>query len=565
MSPSDLYAVARLGALLGSTACAGGGPKAVIVDEPGAALAGGPPTFAGPGGAAQDGGVEVDHLPWPSCAAPAGPPRFWLHDPGPGWSEQGSPTDDDAGGWGLAVDDFNDDGHLDLFLPDFGRSFLFLGDGRGQLHPAHDRLPDLPERASGALSSDLEGDGLPDLIVLIKGGPNLILRNTGDGFTRHGDPASTWGEAPSALWTAGAGLGDLDGDGLLDLVTATFLDMDDPDTRTGLPRNGLWRGQADANFLPIHEALPSAGRHSMAHTAALVDANIDGVADLYMVNDKPSLHPSEMFWGGPGGLQSHADCGLRVYTYGMGLGEGDLNGDGWMDYAISGWGETALVVSDGAGGWANEALARGLTKGSADPVGWGLDLVDIDRDGDLDVLVANGPEFDVDGSIGRDISINPPFQPWTLSLQGVDGRFTDGTAAYGLDLPGRRRGFIWADLDEDGQPELIAREIAKGVAEIWTQPCSSAPAVELRLSWPGAPNHEAVGAELWVEAGGRSHRAAIRAGGLNLASSGPRTARLSLPGAEQIDQLRIRWPDGLETTHLDLPIQGQLLLTRPGD
>ena len=103
------------------------------------------------------------------------------------------------------------------------------------------------------------------------------------------------------------------------------------------------------------------------------------------------------------------------------------------------------------------------------------------------------------------------------------------------------------------------------MAEIWKQPCSSAPAVELRLSWPASANHEAVGAELWVEAGGRRHRAAIRAGGLNLASSGPRTARLSLPGAGRIDQLQIRWPDGLETSHADLPIDGQLLLTRPGD
>jgi hypothetical protein len=243
-----------LAASLFALGCTHGGPKDASADPLGASAAGAPIFFTGVD-VVSDGGVEVDHRPWPRCTAPAGPTRFWLHNPGPGWSAQGSPTDADAGGWGLAVDDFDDDGHLDVFLPDFGRSFLFLGDGAGGLHPAHDQLPDQPERAVGALSADHDVDALPDLIVLVKGGPNVILRNTGSGFSRPDDPTASWGEAPGALWTAGGALGDQDGDGWLDLVTATFLDMDDPELPAALAAL-RWHGYRTENRYMVFQALP---------------------------------------------------------------------------------------------------------------------------------------------------------------------------------------------------------------------------------------------------------------------------------------------------------------------
>jgi hypothetical protein len=509
-------------------------------------------------------GVAVDFQAFAACTPFEGaePSAFRRADPGPDWAIQPAGVADDRAGWGLAVDDFDGDGHLDVFLPEFGQGQLFLGDGAGGLRAAHERLPPLPEPGMSASAADLDSDGDPDLVIGNNGAPNTVLINEGGWFQRHSAPESTWGTAPVGLGTQSQTIGDIDGDSILDVIFATFY-APEAVPEPELHPNTAFVGDGAGCFAPSPNGLPADAIYTPANTVGLIDFNEDGALDLFVINDKPAEFTAQAYEGdGQGRFRAlPAELGLRVPIQGMGLAEGDLNGDGTMDYAITGWDEIAVLLSDGRGGWAESSRALGVVAREGAPVGWGLDFEDIDLDGDLDIVVANGPPYDVYGRIGRGPIPNPPVQPWAVFVQGSDGAFTEAADALGLGAAGRRRGFVFADLDEDGQPELIARELANGAAEVWAPACRAEAALEVRLEDAGG-NRRAIGAQLELQVDGRRMKRAIRASTTNIASSSPPIARFGLGLEPGPAALTVRWPDGERTVLTDVPTDGVLTVRR---
>jgi hypothetical protein len=167
---------------------------------------------------------------------------------------------------------------------------------------------------------------------------------------------------------------------------------------------------------------------------------------------------------GPGGARVlrftdvTAAAGIDVRSYGMGVAAGDFDNDGWVDLYRTGLGGSVMLRNRGDGTFA-DVTAR---SGTANPGGWGVSaaLVDIDRDGWLDLYVGNYLIYSVAADIDcLSVTGQPDYcppnsyrgQPDRLYRNRGDGTFADVTrtalvgGAYGPAL-----GVSTADFDGDG-------------------------------------------------------------------------------------------------------------------
>lgn len=473
----------------------------------------------------------------------------WLESHPPGWDAQPTGVDHETAGWGVAVADVDRNGTLDVYLPHFGPDQLFLRGHDGSVTDASDRLPGLSDPSFGATPVDAEGDGDIDIAVANEGG-NVLLLNDGTGrFSAVAD--STFVGQAGVERAHHFSWGDLDGDGRLDAFVPTFYHLGGiaPDENLLLRAKGRlrWervRGWAGEEGVGLEVSPANAG--------GLVDLDGDGNIDVYVINDKPGegFRSGARFGDGLGGFVAAEGDGLDVAMQGMGLGLGDVNGDGVLDAVVTGWDELALLVSiagaDEAGVarervWANAAMARGIVTGGEAVVGWAAHLADLDNDTDLDALVAYGPDYSPDGSLGQGPRENPVRQPIVV-YRNDGGRFTRDDALQ-PGAPGNHRGLVVTDLDGDGWLDMVARDLAAGPARMHLARCGRARAVELHLVQRGT-NPEAIGARVWVQLpDGRVLLRDALLGTEGIASGASPTLHVGVGDATAVDVL-VRWPDG---------------------
>jgi hypothetical protein len=119
------------------------------------------------------------------------------------------------------VGDFDRDGELDIVAThdDDALLHVLIADGKGGFYQGKGSVIELPERAWGAASADLDGDGALDLVLGTAGerGP-MILQ--GDGSGAFAAPQRV--EKPQGQEPSYPALGDVDGNGKLDIVTSNF-------------------------------------------------------------------------------------------------------------------------------------------------------------------------------------------------------------------------------------------------------------------------------------------------------------------------------------------------------
>ena len=482
---------------------------------------------------------------------------------------QGRPEHKTAGGSGIYAADVDLDDDVDLLLGDdyFGPRLL-VNDGKGGFTELEGAVPyPFSPHASGigAVLADLNGDDLPELITASLGAI-LLYPNAGGHFS---EPSYLWQSDLPYTIPGSLSLGDLDGDGDLDLAMSGLEWISDPcqlsnSCQEDLPNPGspilLFQNNGDMSFTALEPLLVyDEPGHSVA--LSFTDREGDGDMDLLVLQDQGrngrTEAPPSAFYRNDGGVLTNdaPEVHTNLTISGMGLATWDLNLDGILDYCMTDTGPIHCLISDSAG-WYDAGVAMGLVpKDVVDAEawsGWSIELEDFDNDGLPDVAVAGG---------------RPTGETQTTTAYAdaifhgkEDGTFEDLSTTLGFGDTRDHFGMAAADWDGNGALDLVLGT-SYGPPSRWDSPCTKGAWTQITLR--GAPeNSSAIGALVEVEAGGvllRRELSSTRAMGQSLAP-----LHFGLGSAARIDRIRIRWPDGATSEFADLPARRPLSAYHPG-
>lgn len=457
-------------------------------------------------------------------------------------------------GAGVVVVDVDADGDLDLFAPGPHDATLFRNDA-GAFTADPGALPEADwERAVGAVAGDLDGDGDPDLVVTRWGGEDLLLINVDGSFVAEEAAFSIPSHSQSPT------LADVDADGDLDLAIGGHgpvtggeeIVVDAPADPTR-----LWLNAGDATFTDGSARLTDAIRDGYTFVVGWTDLDADDHPDWLVANDYPVWEPTfGAVQQADGTFAAAEGRGLEWTVAAMGLGIEDVNGDGADDFLMPIWDDVAAPFSTG-GPWVDRADALGLVPPPHDGtwVGWGGAWVDLDLDGALDAAIGFG-HLDTVGEVGPrgGLTENELDQGFATYLQR-DERFelTD----LGLEQLGVWRGFVTADLNRDGWPDLVRRDLA-GRVVVDLSRCGEA----RWLTVAPEPASAAVGAEVTVTWDGGALTRTVRAG-MSLASGGPPEVSFGLGTVDEVQRVTVVYPDGETVSVGPTPTRRRIVVRRP--
>lgn len=470
------------------------------------------------------------------------------------------PTSYALDGGGITVADFDGNGLLDLWIAGrLDRQLFMQHEPMVFTDEVETRIGEVgTERTAMSTAADYDGDGDLDLVLARYQRLMVLLANDGEGvFTDVTDAAGLRFDSRSQS----ASLGDMDGDGDLDLVIGSYgaapLTPLETEVDAGDP-SSLWENLGDGTFADRSSELPEELQQSHTFMTAWQDMDLDGDEDLLFINDFGWSRPGGVLWNTPGGLMpDEGSAGLDIPFAGMGLGVGDLNHDEIPDLLQSSWRSMSLLVSR-EGFWVEEATPRGLwpihERAPHQRFGWGAELADIDNDGDDDAIVAYGHWERYGGLQGQ--------QGDAVFIQGDDGQFVDEAVNFGMRDNSVTRGLLLVDLNDDGHLDVIKRRIRQATT-IDVSRCTDRAWLRVRLRM-GAPNPFAVGARVRVIGPDRVWSRPIHAGGASMYTSGPPEVHVGLGDLDRVE-VQVVWPGG-EVSNLGEVDTRQILdVERVGD
>jgi hypothetical protein len=208
---------------------------------------------------------------------------------------------------------------------------------------------------------------------------------------------------------------------------------------------------------------------------AFLDYDNDGWLDIFVLSGTrldaaPPATTNRLYKNNRDGTFTDVTerAGLRRTGWAVGVTVGDYNNDGFDDIFITYWGQNVLYRNNGDGTFTDVTEKAGLAR----PRRWGSGCtwIDYDRDGNLDLFVANYVGFDLQAvpPTGQDPNCNWKGIPTNCGPRGLppesnllfhnngDGTFTDVSERSGIAKPGRGYSLtaVAADFDNDGWPDI---------------------------------------------------------------------------------------------------------------
>lgn len=210
---------------------------------------------------------------------------------------------------------------------------------------------------------------------------------------------------------------------------------------------------------------------SMSAGVAIFDYDADGDMDIYFLNGAPlkgtkvTAPPRNALYRNDGKFKFTdvtRKAGVGDTGFGLGVCVGDYDNDGDPDIYVNNYGPNVLYRNNGDGTFANVTAKAGVAGGRN--VGAGANFLDIDKDGDLDLFVANYVTFSEDRRVTRQVGGNPiypgpmdyPPSINTLYRNEGNGTFKDVTAKSGIGgHKGKGMGTVCCDYDNDGDTDIM--------------------------------------------------------------------------------------------------------------
>jgi enediyne biosynthesis protein E4 len=487
---------------------------------------------------------------------------------------------------GVAVFDYDGDGLPDIFftngapLPalrkgapsDWNRLFR----NRGGL-----RFTDVTEQAgvrgdgytTGAAAADYDNDGHVDLFVAGVQ-RNQLLRNTGNG--RFEDVTAASGIA-NYKWSVAAGWFDYDNDGWLDLFIVNYVDWT-PETNkfcgdraknlrvychpkqyAGLP-NALYRNRHDGTFEDVTARSGIGKSIGKGMSVAFADYDGDGFMDVFVTNDAV---PDFLFHNRRDGTFEEVGllAGVSVPASGrpvssMGVDFRDYDNDGRPDIVLTALtGETfPLFKNDKAAFFRDVTYASGLAAGTLRFSGWGAALADLDNDGFKDLITANSHAND-----RIEAFESTSYQQTNAVFRNVDGRFENVSSRAGPDFSVARahRGIGIGDFDGDGRLDVIVTVLGDKPQLLHNVSSPGNQWLTLRLIGRSS-NRQGIGT--LVHAGAQTDHMTTAVG---YASSSDYGVHFGFGTATTAGRIELSWPSGAKQVLDDVHLNRVLTVTEP--
>jgi len=244
----------------------------------------------------------------------------------------------------------------------------------------------------------------------------------------------------------------------------------------------------------------------------------------------------------------------------MGIAIGDFHGDGMFELFVTHLTEETHTLwrQHERGRFQDVSASTEITRSRWRGTGFGTVAADFDNDGLLDIALANGRVAALARSTG---SFWQPYQERSQLFRNTGrGAFRDiSDANPALSGPGQvARGLAAVDLDNDGGVDLVLTQIA-GPARVLRN-VSPARGHWLRLkTFDAQRRRDAYGAEIRVQAGGKTWLTLVNPGQSYLSSIDPR-AHVGLGDMTKVDRIEVRWPDGSREEFAGGPADREVVL-----
>ena len=479
-------------------------------------------------------------------------------------------------GSGVAWIDYDNDGFPDLFFVN-GKP----GASNALYHNNKDgTFTDVSQKAgvagnltkqsrTGVAVGDYDNDGHLDIYVTAFG-PNTLYHNNGDGT--FSDVTSKAGVAGGATeWSTSTGFIDFDRDGDLDLYVTNYLDYrTDDNPYCGFRKEGyrmycnpttfdgvadrLFRNNGDGTFSDVSREAGIANPAGKGLGVVFCDYDRDGDTDIYVAND---MVRNFLYRNNGNGTFTDVAYAAGVgfdlngkAQAGMGVDCADINGDRLPDIFVTNFSDELNTLYQNLGNGLFEDVTTKIGLGSGyEPLGFGTRLFDFDNDGDIDIYVTNGHVAD-----NVQLYQKHTYAQKDLLYENVGGRFRDISSQSGSVFQADRvgRGLAVADFDNDGALDVVITSVGRPAVLLKNQAGKRGNWITIRAEGTRS-NRFGLGATVQVETS-----EGVQVGEINnvasYQSSSDIRAHFGLGPAKTIKQIEIAWPSGAKQVLKDVAV-----------